>query len=210
MDSDAAVRMDRRWPIRWWFVLILGLFWLSGCSDFWVDPTLNSIVVTDSKGITTPSVAVAATTQMQAVGVFSDNSRGAISAAWSSSAPSIATIDPTTGVLTGVSPGTATITAANTGITGTASVTVCGTQQTITITPPSLSIALGSGTTQFTATAGGGDVTNSVTWSSSAPAVATISNTSGTNGLATLVGKGTTTITATSCSVTASATLTVN
>ncbi len=203
MDDGPAVR------IRWWFVLVLGLFWLSGCSDFWVDPTLNSITVTDSKGITTPSVAVGAAEQMQAIGQFSDNSRSTITAAWSSSAPNIASIDATTGMLTGVAPGTATITAANTGLTGTATVTVCGTQQAITIAPLNQSIALGGGTQQFTATAGGANVTNSVTWASSNPAVATISNSSGTNGLATLVGKGTTTITATSCSVTASTSLTV-
>ncbi len=206
MDPAVGV-VNRAWSSKW--LILIVVFWLSGCSDFWVDPTLSSIVVTDSKGIATPSVDVAATTQMQAIGVFSDNSRGAITAAWSSSAPNIATIDPATGVLTGVSPGTATITAANTGITGTASVTVCGTQQTITISPQTQSVALGSGSTQYKATAGGADVTASVTWASSNTAVTTISNTSGTNGLATLVGKGTTTITATSCSVTASATLTV-
>ncbi len=194
---------------RWWVVSILALLWLSGCSDFWVDPTLNSIVVTDSHGITTPSVDVGKQEQMQAIGVFSDNSRGTITAAWSSSAVSIATIDSSSGLLTAVAPGTTTITAANSGLTGTASVTVCSTQQAITISPLDQSSALGVGTVQFSATAGGVDVTQSVTWVSSNANVATISNTAGTNGKATLVGTGTTTIKASSCSQSASTTLTV-
>ncbi|HVP42942.1 MAG TPA: Ig-like domain-containing protein [Terriglobales bacterium] len=174
-----------------------------------MDPTLNSIIVTDSHGITTPSIDVGHTEQMQAIGVFSDNSRSTITAAWSSSAVNIATIDSATGLLTAVAPGTTTITAANSGLTGTASVTVCGTQQAITIQPQGQSFALGTGTVQFTATAGGQDVTASVTWSSSNTAVATISNSPGTNGLVTFVGTGTTTIKAASCSQSSSTLLTV-
>lgn len=206
--AKPAIRVPGRSGRRW-FALIIGLVWLSGCSDFWVDPTLNSIIVTDSHGITTPSVDVGNTEQMQAIGVFSDNSRGTISATWSSSAVNVATIDSTTGKLTALTPGTTTVTAANSGITGTASVTVCGTQQAITISPQSPIVALGSGTVQFTATAGGQDVTASVTWSSSNTGVATISNSAGTNGVATLVGAGTTTIKAASCSQSSSTLLTV-
>jgi hypothetical protein len=52
-------------------------------------------------------------------------------------------------------------------------------------------------------------VTTTVTWSSSATAVATISNTAGTKGLATAVSTGTTTITATSGAITGSTGMTV-
>ena len=197
-------------PRRWWPAFVLVLFCLSGCSDFWVDPVLNSIVVTDSNGITTPSVDVGSSEQMQAIGVFSDNSRGPITAAWSSSAESVATIDTASGKLTAVAPGTVTITAANSGLTGTASVTVCGAQQAITISPRGQSVALGIGKLQFTAMAGGADVTSSVTWASTNAGVAAISNSPGSNGQATLVGSGTTTISATSCSFSDSTTLTVN
>ena len=202
--------MTRRSSIKWWGAFVVVLLWLSGCSSFWVDPTLNSITVTDSRGITTPSVNLGTQEQMVAIGVFSDGSRSNIAAAWSSSSTSVATIDGTTGMLTTVAPGTTTITAANSGVTGTASVTVCGTGQAITVSPQNPNVTLGSGTLQFTAMANGLDVTNAVTWSSSSPGVATISNTSGTNGLATLVGRGSTTITATTCSFTNSTLLTVN
>ncbi len=209
MQHDPSIQTaSRKRSSRWWFVLAIGLLWLAGCSDFWVDPTLTSITVTDSKGLTTPQVAVGNKEQMQAIGTFNDNSRGTISASWSSSALNVATID-SNGVLTALTPGTVTITAANSGLTGTASVTVCSTQQAISILPLGQSVALGSGTVQFSASAGGADVTGSVTWSSSNPAVATMSNNAGSFGLATLVGRGTTTISATSCSVTASTTLTV-
>ncbi len=210
MDPKSAFPTgSRRQSSKWWVASILALLWLSGCSDFWVDPTLNSIVVTDSQGITTPSVDVGTQEQMQAIGVFSDNSRAPITAAWTSSALNIATIDSSTGLLTAVAPGTTTITAANSGLTGTASVTVCGASQAITIAPQNQSFALGIGTVSFTATAGGVDVTQSVTWSSSNTAVAQVSNSPGTNGVVTLMGTGTTTIKASSCSQSSSTLLTV-
>lgn len=69
-------------------------------------------------------------------------------------------------------------------------------------------------TQQFTATAhysngSTQDVTTTVTWSSSIPSIATISNASGTKGLATAISPGVTTITATLDGVSASTTLTV-
>ena len=71
----------------------------------------------------------------------------------------------------------------------------------ITVSPLNQSIPIG-GTQQFNATGTYSDgtvqdVTTSVTWSSSDTSVATISNSAGTNGLATGVAKGSTTIQAT-------------
>ena len=71
----------------------------------------------------------------------------------------------------------------------------------ISITPLNQSIPAGN-TLQFTATGNYSDgstqnLTTTVTWSSTDTTVATISNTAGTNGLATAVGKGSTTIKAT-------------
>lgn len=70
----------------------------------------------------------------------------------------------------------------------------------ISVTPANHSIYSGS-TGRFTATGTYSDnttqdITTSVTWSSSNTAVATISNTTGSNGMATTLGNGTTTITA--------------
>lgn len=83
----------------------------------------------------------------------------------------------------------------------------------IGVTPTDPSIATGA-TQQFTATGTYSDnttqdLTASVTWSSSATAVATISNTAGSNGKATSVAAGTTTIKATSGSISGSTTLRV-
>jgi hypothetical protein len=82
------------------------------------------------------------------------------------------------------------------------------------VTPATASVAIGA-TQQFTATGpcrnsnATRDVTAAVTWSSSNTAVATISNTAGTKGLATAQAAGTTTITATLGALSKSATLSV-
>jgi len=83
----------------------------------------------------------------------------------------------------------------------------------IAVTPANSSVAIG-GTQQFTATGTYSDGSNSnltasVTWSSSKTGVATISNTSGSQGLVTGVAGGTTTISATMDSIKGSTTLTV-
>ena len=84
----------------------------------------------------------------------------------------------------------------------------------IAVQPTNPSIALGTNM-QFTATGTYSDnttqdLTTAVTWSSSAASVATISNDAGSNGKATAVSAGTTTITATSSgSISGSTLLTV-
>jgi len=148
---------------KWLLALAAVLLLLSGCGDFWVDASLDSIIVTDDKGITTPAVDVGQTVQMRATGKFNDGSRDTISAVWTSSEPTVATIDSSTGLLTALSSGTTTVSAANTGVTGTASVTVCGAEQVITISPDNPILSLASGSTHFTATAGGINVTDKVT-----------------------------------------------
>jgi uncharacterized protein YjdB len=126
---------------------------------------------------------------------------------WTSSSGTIATIDAQTGVATGQAAGTVTITAqyANadkTIATGTASFTVqtgaAETYTALTILPSAQSVSASGQTADFIALATSGttgliqDVTNLVTWSSSIPSVATISNT----GVVTGVAQGSTTITA--------------
>ncbi len=128
---------------------------------------------------------------------------------WKSSSSQIATINGA-GLATGVSKGTATITAlyanpsAGTVVTGTATFTVTGgaTQQytALTITPGSESLSASGQTGQFIALATSGstgltqNVSNSplVSWNSSVPSVVTVSAT----GLAAGVSVGSSTITA--------------
>ena len=191
-----------------WFALATVVFLLvAGCKGFFVNPTLTAITVAGSNGSTTPFVNVGATLQMVATGTFNDGSVSMITATWSSQAENIATVNQSTGVVTGVTPGTANIQAASNGITGLASVTVCGAITAITISPLNQIVTPGSQPLQYKATEGPGgpDITSQVTWSSSNTAVAQIS----TSGLATIEGAGNTTITAASCTLSASTGLTV-
>lgn len=123
------------------------------------------------------------------------------SADWTSSDAGVATVDAV-GVVTGVASGEATITATF-GASGTASVTVgCDTILGIIVTPSATTLPVGL-TQQFTATAiypdrSTSDVTASpyLTWTSSMPSVAAISNEVGAQGLATALSTGATSITA--------------
>lgn len=177
--------------------------------------TLVSIGVTS----TSNSVAAGLTTQFTATGIYTDNSHQNITTAvnWASSDPSKATISNAIGydgLATGVSPGTVTITASLNGISGTANLTVNpGTLLSIDVSAATASVATGL-TDQFTATGhftGGTtqNITDLVTWTSSDTARAVISNSAGSNGLATSTAAGTTTITAAYQGVSGSTTLTV-
>ncbi len=172
---------------------------------------LTSVAVTPS----TASIGVGSTEQFTATGNYSDGSTKNLttSASWTSSSTSVATVGLHTGLATGVVAGMVTITATAGKVTGTATLTVTSTTLvSIAVTPANPSISLGA-TQQFTATgtySGGStqNITDSVTWSSSATSVATISDTAGSQGLATGVSEGTSTISA-SLSVTGSTALTV-
>jgi uncharacterized protein YjdB len=134
-------------------------------------------------------------------------------AKWSSSAVQIATVGATTGLATGVSQGTTTITAVYTNpdktvVTGTATFQVLGgaTQQVtdLKIYPDSQATTALDQETQFFVLGTQGnsglqfDFTAEVDWTSSNTKVATIKSIgSDKPGLATSVGSGTTTITAT-------------
>jgi len=125
----------------------------------------------------------------------SGNSVSGLAYTWTSSAPTIASVD-NTGVATGLANGTATITAAASGITSnTATLTVTQRVATVTISPMSTSVAVG-GTKQFTATAvdsSGNPITTApIAWFCSFAPIATIDNT----GLVTGVSPGTVTIVA--------------
>jgi len=172
--------------------------------------TLTTIEVSP----TNPSIANGTSRQFRAVAIFSDTSKQDITAyaAWSSSTPS-ATITAA-GLATGVSSGTATITAAYGGLSGATTLTITAASlASIEVTPTNGSIAAGL-TLQFTAIGVYTDnttqnLTQSVTWSSVNSAIAVISSAQGSSGLARSLAAGTTTIRATSGNVQGSTSLTV-
>ena len=172
-------------------------------------PTLRYITTSPA----TSTIPVGTTQQYTASGYYSNGGiTPGLSVTWGSSAPTVATINSTTGVATGVAVGTTTITATALGITATTATLNVNQLSSITITPLNQTIAIG-GTEQYDAMGtflnpGGmtttSDITAQVTWNSSSTAVATFSTT--TAGLATGVAAGTTAITASLDGVTSAST----
>ena len=168
-------------------------------------PTLQSIGVSPQNG----TVAAGITQQFSATGHYSDGSSNAmISVTWATSNASVATIN-STGVLTAVKQGTASISATSAGITGNTSVTVGPPNLlSIAVSPQNPTVSAGT-MQQFTATGtysdGSTQTLTGATWSSGTATVATISST----GLATGLTVGTTTIQATSGNTSGLTTLTV-
>jgi hypothetical protein len=181
------------------------------------DATLTSISVDPP----TASIARYTTQQFTAYGTFSDASVYDIThdVTWASSNTSVATISNTIdskGLASGLAGGTTTITATFGAVSGNATLTVKSvTLTSIAIEPSNPTTAIGW-PVQFTATGTFSDsttqdITALVTWLSSAGSVARISNVFPSQGLATPIHTGTTTISATHAltGVTASTTLTV-
>ncbi len=171
-------------------------------------PTLTSIAISPSIF----SVAAGQAKQLSALGIYSNGTSQDVTAqaGWSSNSSSLSVAG---GLATGVSAGSATITASIGSVSGTASgTTTAATLNSITVAPPSASIATGQ-TQAFTASGGfsdgsSTDVTNSVTWSSGNTGFATIDQTGLATGVANSNGNPVT-ITATSGTVSGSAALTV-
>ena len=174
-------------------------------------PGLLSITVSPNPS----SLPAGETGQLTATGNFSDGSVQNLtqSAAWSSSAPNVATINAA-GLASGLIVGSTTITAASGTVQGTTALTVTSpVLASIAVTPADSSIAAGN-TQQLTATGTYSDgstqnLTSTAAWSASASSVATISNASGSQGLATASGLGTTTIEAALGAISGSTTMTV-
>jgi uncharacterized protein YjdB len=168
--------------------------------------TLTALSITP----TAPSLAKGATKQLTAMGAYSDGTSRDLTAtvAWSSAAPAIASVNGS-GLVTAVGAGTTTLTAASGATTAQVQVTVTpATLLSIAVTPANGSVTKG-GTKTFTATGTFSDGSTgpvSVTWTSSAPAVASIN----ASGIATGLTVGTTTLTAASGGITGSATLAVS
>lgn len=175
-----------------------------------------------SVSVTPDDASIPAGTELQyiAIGTFSDNSTHDITQLvnWISSAPATATIIPSgqnAGLATGVAAGGTIITALDllTLTSDTVPLTVTANALlSISIVPQTVTIGI-TDMQQFTAIGSftGGlteDITDSVTWSSSDPSVATINSIVGA-GIATGVEVGNTTITAALDGKTAIAALTV-
>ena len=172
---------------------------------------LTSITLTPATAILAPASAL----QYSAIGTFDDGSTQNLNlvATWSTSSPTTATVT-SYGQATGQSAGLATITASMGGVSSTAKVVVESTALTaITVLPSNLTVpeeisanltALGTfadGSTQ--------NLTSAVTWTSSSPSVAIVSNTPGTIGQVTGVGPGSSTVAALFAGQVGSATLQV-
>ncbi len=187
-------------------VMVLGL--LSACGSGGDNaPALASIEVTPN----TAGGAAGTSTQLAATGIYSDGSHKTITSqvAWSSSNTAIATIS-SGGLASAVAPGSATLSAALQGVTGTASFAVTGAflvSIEVSTTKPTIAKGL---TAQFVATGifsdnSKHDLTTQVSWSATSSAVASVNST----GLVTGAGIGSTMISASSGASTGTATLAV-
>jgi len=176
---------------------------------------LSSILAQVQVTAQSANIIVGQSEQMKATGLFGDGSSHDLtdSASWSSSNTAVASVTAG-GMLTAVSSGQVVITASTQGVTGHFNVTVAAALVSITVTPSAPTIARQT-TVQFLATGTYTDkstqnLTSSVSWSSSNTAVATVSSTAPTGGLAMGVSAGQTTITASMGSISGTAALIVS
>jgi hypothetical protein len=176
---------------------------------------LASIQVTPNNA----TVANGLTEQFTATGTYTDGSTQNLTSqvTWASSNTAAATVSNASGsngLASTAGVGAATISATLGNVSGSAAFNVSAAQLvSIQVTPGTPGIGNGL-TEQFIATGTYTDnsqqyLTTQVTWASSNAAAATVSNAAGSNGLATSAGIGTTTLSATSGTVSASTVLTV-
>ncbi len=167
-------------------------------------PTIQSVVVTPSTATLT---AVGETTTLAAQVRLSNGAVGTQSVTWSSANTAVATVNA--GTVTAVSSGQTTITASADGVTGQAAITVAiPTVQTVSVSPSTATLESLGATTVLTAEvrmSNGALGTQTPTWSSSNPAIATVNG-----GTVTAIANGTATITAAVGAVSGTATITVS
>ncbi len=150
------------------FTVLVALAFGVSCNGFFQSNSLVSIAVQPPS----PSVLLNQSTTLQAWGTFQDNTRSQVTSgvAWSTSDPTVLSINETSGVATGVSVGTATVTAAAQGLSGTASATVYIVITSLTLNQNTWTFTGANGGTSpgFIVTANGNtDVTSGATFTSS-------------------------------------------
>lgn len=212
-----APAVRERMPSTSTFVVaLLVTLFLSACGDGESSGSGTPALATLTSVSITPGVASIATgssASLTATAKYSDNTTADVTTqvTWASSNNTVATISAT-GVATGILVGSAAVTATLNDVSSpAATLTVTSAAlSSITINPTSASSLKG---TPVTFTAIGtfsdnttGNISGSVTWDSSTPAVATLNG----SGIATTLAEGSTTITASMNGITSSsATLTV-
>jgi uncharacterized protein YjdB len=189
---------------------------LSGTATVTVSASpLVSIAVTPNP----LALVLGLSSQLVATGTYQNGTTQILTsqAAWTVADPSVASVSNATssaGRVSAIGVGSTTVTATLSGISGKATVTVFQAKLvSIAVAPATASITAGA-KQQFTATGtydngAAPDITTQVTWSSSDITVAQVSNAAGSNGLATSLVAGKSTITATISGVSGNATLTV-
>jgi uncharacterized protein YjdB len=173
-------------------------------------PVVTTVTVSPASA----SVAVGATSALQAtVKDQNGNSMTGQTVTWSTNNAAAATVN-SSGVVTGVAAGSATISATSSGVSGTSAITVTvgppppPVVTTITVAPTSASVVAGASTTLVaTVKDQNGSVMTgqTVTWSTSNAAAATVNS----SGVVTGVATGSATITATSSGKTGTSSITV-
>lgn len=183
---------------------------------FVTSPALVSLELTPTQ----PAIAVNTTQQFVATGTLTDGTTQDLSSqvTWSSSQPAVATVSNASGargLATALSQGTSTLGAALGEVSGkTLLIATSATLTSLAVTPTNPTGARGT-TRRFTATGRFSDgttqdVSSLVSWGSSVPGVATISNVGETRGLASLVTAGSTSISASLNGATATSSLSVS
>lgn len=143
------------------FAVLVALAFGVSCKGFFVKPTLTSIAINP----TAPQVNVGSTTTLTVFGTYDDGTRSVVTSgvSWSSDTTAVATIGTTTGVLTGVSPGNAGISASAQALSATASATVILTGATLAVTPISATVKQSGTAPPFTFTATSGTTVVDIT-----------------------------------------------
>jgi uncharacterized protein YjdB len=193
----------------------VGVYGSSAMLDDWEGGsvvTTPAPVATVTVSPASASVVTGATQQLTAVTKDAGNNvLSGRTVTWASSNTAAATVDGN-GLVTAVSSGTATVTATSEGQSGTSAITVTAAPApvaTVTVAPPSASVVAGN-TQQLTAAtsdAAGNTLTGrAVSWTTDAPAVASVN---ASTGLVSAISAGAATITATSEGKTGTSAITV-
>lgn len=187
---------------------------VTGSTDFTVtEAVLVSIQVTPPN----PGLAKGTTLQLTATGTYTDDTARDLTkdVTWGAADPSVASVsnaDGSDGLAAALAVGPTTVSASLGAVCGTTNLEVTAAALVrIDVSPADLGLA--KGTTRQLAATGAytdgstQDITKQATWNVSDPAVASVSNAAGTNGLATALAVGSATVSATLGTVSGTATL---